>query len=411
MTEILVMCLFFLLSLFLLRREGLLEEPILLFTAAAALTLAFGLRWCMLDYETLDYQDFLARWVDFYRHNGGFRGLKTPVGNYNVPYLYFLALFSRTEYPDLYLIKYLSIAFDVLLAWSGMKLVSLVTEKPGARLGAFLGILLLPTVLLNGALWGQCDSIYTALALCAIWCGLSHRPRLSLVLATLSFAFKLQAVFLLPLFFVLLTTGRIKWKQLWIVPFTYVASILPAVAAGRPFFDTLTLYLHQTGSIGSGLNYNSSSLYAFYRGGGDEAVLARLGIIGAILFCVLLLGALTVLRRRCSEKVMLCAFALCAVCLPLLLPHMHDRYFFGADVLSFLLIFLSPALLPVPFLCSFASLLGYHAYLKMRYLLPMRYGATALLFAAAMMLAALVLELRAAPVQTEEKEKLPNPEN
>ena len=136
--------------------------------------------------------------------------------------------------------------------------------------------------------------------------------------------------------------------------------------------------------MGSGLNYNSPSLYAFYTGGGDEAALGRAGIVGAFLFCLVLLGVLLWLRERCTERILLCAFALCVICVPLLLPHMHDRYFFGADVMSLLLAFLSPALLPLPFLCSFASLLGYHAYLRMRYLLPMRYGAVALCLAAAL---------------------------
>ena len=55
---------------------------------------AFVLRGAALDYQTLDYQNFLTRWVDFFRDNGGFRALAYPVGNYNIPYLYFLALFS-----------------------------------------------------------------------------------------------------------------------------------------------------------------------------------------------------------------------------------------------------------------------------------------------------------------------------
>ena len=37
-----------------------------------------------------------------------------------------------------------------------------------------------------------------------------------------------------------------------------------------------------------------------------------------------------------------------------------------------------PKLAFVPVLCQFASLLGYHAYLKGRYLFPMSYGAAAL---------------------------------
>lgn len=397
MTEVLVMALFFALSLYLAWREGLLRDRARSFAAAAALALAFALRWGMLDYRTLDYENFLHPWVEFFRQNGGPWALRYSVGNYNIPYLFFLALFSFTEYPDLYLIKYLSIAFDVLLAWGVQRCLSLVTESAGRRLGAYVATLLLPTVLLNGALWGQCDSIYVALAVTSLYCALSRRPRLSLALITLSFAFKLQAVFFLPCFLPLFTSRRIRWRELWVPPVVYLAAVSPAVLAGRGLWDTLTIYLAQGGTVGSGLNYNSPSLYAFYAGGGDEAALGRAGIVGAFLFCLVLLGVLLWLRERCTDRILLCAFALCVICVPLLLPHMHDRYFFGADVMSLLLAFLSPALLPLPFLCSFASLLGYHAYLRMRYLLPMRYGAVALCLAAALIVFYMGRELSPRP--------------
>jgi hypothetical protein len=58
---------------------------------------------------------------------------------------------------------------------------------------------------------------------------------------------------------------------------------------------------------------------------------------------------------------------------------MHDRYFFIADVLSLVFAFAAPEYFIMPLLCEFASLLGYHAYLKARYLLPMYYGSAALL--------------------------------
>ena len=45
---------------------------------------------------------------------------------------------------------------------------------------------------------------------------------------------------------------------------------------------------------------------------------------------------------------------------------------------SLLLAVAAPEYLVLPILCEFASLLGYHAYLKGRYLLPMSYGAAAL---------------------------------
>lgn len=50
---------------------------------------AFTVRGLCLDYMTLDYKDFLSKWVDFYRQNGGFKALHYPLGNYNIPYSLF----------------------------------------------------------------------------------------------------------------------------------------------------------------------------------------------------------------------------------------------------------------------------------------------------------------------------------
>ncbi len=115
----------------------------------------------------------------------------------------------------------------------------------------------LPTVFLNGALWAQCDSSYAAFAVLGIYLALSGRPELSMVCAALSFGFKLQAVFILPVYAVLWMYGKFNWKHFIIFPAAYIVLVLPAVLLGRPFIETVTLYFGQTGSIGSGLNYNS----------------------------------------------------------------------------------------------------------------------------------------------------------
>ena len=83
-----------------------------------------------------------------------------------------------------------------------------------------------------------------------------------------------------------------------------------------------------------------------------------------------------------------------AVGIPFLLPHMHDRYFFAADALTLALAAAWPQLALPALLCEFASLLGYHAYLRMRYLLPMADGALALIAALAVLTAVLVTETR-----------------
>ena len=252
-------------ALFLLYRAGLLKSGALWSVAVTLLLAAFVPRLLALRYETLDYQNFLSRWVAFYRENGGFRALNQSVGNYNIPYLYFLALFSYSSIPDLYLIKLLSIAFDVLLAWGVMRLVSLMSDSPLRRMGSFFAVLFLPTVFLNGAFWGQCDGVYVALAVLALADALEDKPVRAMILLALSFGFKLQAVFIMPVFAALFFSGKIRWKHLPVFPLTYLVLVLPAVIAGRPLIETITLYTSQTGSIGSGLNYNSSSIYAFFR--------------------------------------------------------------------------------------------------------------------------------------------------
>jgi hypothetical protein len=159
-------------------REGLLKTSIQRFAAITMVALAFVLRYCCLTYETLDYQDWIRVWIDALRQAGPWKGLGQEIWscNYNVPYLYFLALISKSSVYDLLLVKLLSILFDVLLAWCTMRLVGLFTDSPARRLVAFIGVLWLPTVYLNGALWGQCDVIYATFAVLSVYLMLSNRP-------------------------------------------------------------------------------------------------------------------------------------------------------------------------------------------------------------------------------------------
>ena len=128
------------------------------------LAAAFVLRGLCLNYETDDYTQFLTVWVNFFRTHGELAALRESVGNYNVPYLTFLALISGSSLPDLYLIKLFSIFFDVVLALSVMQLVGLFRREAVWKLAAFFLVLFWPTVMLNSALWGQCGCVYAALA-------------------------------------------------------------------------------------------------------------------------------------------------------------------------------------------------------------------------------------------------------
>ena len=377
-------------ALWLMWREGLLKDKTRRILALTLVPLAFVLRYCVLPYETLDYQDWLRVWIQALRDAGPWKGLGQEIWscNYNVPYLYFLSLISITNVYDLYLVKVLSIFFDVVLAWGAMKLVGVLTRgDPNRKAIAFMLVLWLPSVVLNGALWGQCDCIYAAFAVLAVYLALDERPGLSVAMAAISVSFKLQGIFLLPVYFLFLIKGKIKVRHIFVFPLTYILSILPAVFAGRGFWELLSLYLRNTGSIGDGLNYNSSSIYSlldFSRL--SPAAGERVGIVLAFFFCAGLYLWLALRLRELNDRALFGACVLFAVGVPFLLPHMHDRYFFVADILTLVLAVCWPGLTPAALCVSFGSLLGYHAYLKTRYLLPMRYGGWA-------MLAALVMAL------------------
>ena len=116
-------------ALLLLHRSGVLKSRASWLLSILLLVLALGLRAAVFDYETLDYQNFLSRWVEHFRRFGGFSALRDDIGNYNIPYLYFLALFSLLPMKDLYLIKLLSTASDLLMAWAVLLLCRRFTKS------------------------------------------------------------------------------------------------------------------------------------------------------------------------------------------------------------------------------------------------------------------------------------------
>ncbi|PKM71934.1 MAG: conjugal transfer protein TraL [Firmicutes bacterium HGW-Firmicutes-16] len=359
--------------------EGLLKKNKYLFITVIALGLCFALRGSFMDYRSGDYNSFLANWVEYFRISGGFRGFSESIGNYNVPYLYFLALFSYLPLSDLHLIKLLSIFFDIVLAFGMMKLAGVFTRSAPKRLSAYLITLLLPTVIINSAMWGQCDSIYVSLAILALWFALSDRPKLSIAFFALSFGFKLQAVFILPVCLVLLFAKKVKFRHFFIFPAVYIAEILPAVLFGRPFFDTLLLYFNQADSIGIGLTYNSPSFFSIISGKVNVAALSALGVTCAALFVFSILIWAWYRRESLGNQSILGITLLFVAGIPFLLPHMHDRYFYMLDVLALLPAVLWISYAPVALFASFASLLCYYSYFNNAYLLPLRYGAFALI--------------------------------
>ncbi len=356
-------------SVCLLRLEGVREDSLLVMLLPIGA--AMLVRVLCLDHVTLDYEDFLHHWYVYFQENGGFQGIAGSVGDYNMPYLYFMAAISYLSVPDLYLIKLFSILWDVLLAWGCLRLVrSLTRERQGsaAPLIAFGAALLLPTVVLNGAYWAQCDVIYGALAIHAAALALEGQNKTSVALMGIAFSFKLQSIFVLPLWGVLWLAGRVKFRELWMFPLAYLATILPAMVLGKPLGDILGIYVTQLGEYPR-LTLNAPSVYQFIPYGVqvDGALAGKLGIAaaGALVLALLALG-FWLGDRLNRETIMAIAVVLC-VGVPFFLPHMHERYFFLADVFTLCWACANWRRLPAAVLAGGASLASYCVYLRLKY--------------------------------------------
>lgn len=336
------------------------------------------IRCLLLDQVSSDYKEFLAPWLEYFRLHGGVFALKDSVGNYNVPYLYFLALLSYLPAPGLYLTKLLSVFFDFILAWGGFRLVRAMDgegQDGPAPLAAFSLLLLSPLVVLNSACWGQCDAIYGAFALHALAFLAEEKSKPSVAMIALAFSFKLQAVFLLPLWGVAWLSKKVRFRELWIFPGVYLLTCLPAVLLGRPWADVLTIYLSQAGTYQK-VTLEAPNLFQFLPYGtlGSETVLDTVGLcVAAVLvLAVLVLGAR--LGSRLDREGLLALGLLLATALPYVLPYMHERYFFLAETTALCLACLHPGWIPPAAMIPLAASGGYYYVLRHsgHHLFPLR---------------------------------------
>lgn len=344
------------------------------FSMCAILIIASLLiRIACLDFQSHDYYTFLKPWVQYYKENNGFYAIKNKLGDYNVTYLYYLAAISYIDIDELYLIKYLSIVFDFVLAFYCMKLVKVFFDNKTKELITFFVILFLPTVWLNGAYWGQCDSIYATFAIIGLYYGVKSRPIMCVSFMAISFAFKLQAVFIIPILIVLFIIGNLKTLHFIVFPIVYFLTILPALLLDKPIQDILTVYTSQANSYVSYLSYNAPSIFSLLQGEVEVNVFKNIGILVA--FSFVLFSFWIILKYRSKfDKLLLLLFALLyVIAIPWLLPFMHERYFFIADVLSFTTIIILGKLYLIPILVFAASYSGYHAYLNRVYIFDYKY--------------------------------------
>jgi Gpi18-like mannosyltransferase len=341
-----------------LRHNFLLQTRITVGTFGLIL-LAIFLRLIALPNRSNDYKNALSPWYDFIVQHGYFSALQYNFSDYTPADLYWLVIAATflAGLPKVFSIKLFAITIDFVCAFWVAKLVALKYPQSDRPTYAFLATLFLPTVMINSALWGQCDVIYTTGLVACLFYLSTDRRVFAMIAYGVAFAFKLQAIFLTPLFIILLIQRGIQWYFLGLIPGVYFLSVIPAWIAGRPLKDLLLIYANQADSY-SDLSLNFPGLYEwisndFYNFLMPVAVV----MTGSMtLIAVYILSKYPLLNH--PDKLIEVGLFFCLF-VPFFLPKMHDRYFFPADILSMTFGFYQPAYFWVPIIVQVASLISY----------------------------------------------------
>lgn len=327
----------------------------------------------MFGFSNDDLRHFILPWLDKIREIGIKKFLAMGDYNYTPTYVYLLYLASILPGPEnsILYIKLLSVAGNGVLCLCLYRLFSNFMDGRRALLCA-AGIFVLPTAAVNAALWGQCDAFYTAAIVLGIAEGIrSNMIRMMLAIGV-AFSFKLQTIFIFPFVIYFILRGRVKVWHLIIPVAVYCISVIPAWMAGKSIKDLALIYYHQAGF------YNRLSLGApnfwtfvqFHLHGFFFDAATPAGSLIALAAGVTLAGwaARKVVGPRALMELAVASLML----IPFLLPRMHDRYFFPADILCYALALAYPGMrtIALAVLMQMGSLCAYFVFLaggKFRY--------------------------------------------
>lgn len=316
-----------------------------------------------------DYTEFFAKWLSVLAHAPDLSALATPFSNYPPLYLYLFKILTLVPIDGLYGIKTLSLVFEIVIGATAAWMVGKTarhTYSSGELFLVFAIMLSVPTLLINGSLWGQVDALYAAFVLLSLFALLRQRPLAAAILYGIALSFKIQAIFFLPVFLGYLLRDIRRLGYVLVLPAVYVISVIPAWLAGASLPYLLGIYLGQASEYPF-LSLNSPSAFSFTQGLQispiAQSALSWAGIAVAGMYASYI--ACRIVRLSFADATLWLYFTLLAVmAIPYFLPHMHERYFYLADMFSVIYAFYVPKHWYIPTLVVLSSFIAYSAFLS-----------------------------------------------
>lgn len=352
---------------------GFLDILLLVFATVFGCYIRYALR----DVVAGDYKMFFEPWVATLREaGGGFKGLSAEFEyvDYTTPYLLILSFISICPlFNTLILMKMVSIFFDFVAAIAVGFIVYDMTGRKQSGYMAYTVMLFVPTIVANSAMWAQCDIIFTSFVMLSLLYMLRDKPRISLIFYGVAFAFKLQTLFIAPLYLLLWVKKKMKIQHFLWLPIVYFIGIIPSWIAGKNLWELLTVYLFQANGEMDiyKLSHKFPNVYqiigtdSFLREYADAGIYFTLAVLMVLLYYIAqknFVFTKDLIIRMGMFFVMVVVF---------FLPHMHERYGILADVLSVIVAFSNPKKFYVPLIAIGCSFAGYTLYLAQQTVIPL----------------------------------------
>lgn len=335
------------------------------------------IRYTMRNIVAGDYKMFFEPWVATLREaGGGIRGLAAEFEyvDYTTPYLTILSFISICPFLNtLLLMKIVSVFFDFVAAFAMMAIVYHLTKNSTKAILGYGALLLAPTIMANSSMWAQCDIIFTSFVLWSLYFMLKEKPVPGMIFYGIAFAFKLQTLFLAPLYVILWMKGKVKLKHFLFLPLMYVIGMIPSLIAGKSFWELISVYFFQANGAMDiyALSHKFPNIYqligtdTFLFEYADAGIWVTLGALMVFMYCF------ARKQYHLSNELILCMGMLLTMTVVFFLPHMHERYAILVDVMAIAYAFAVPDKFYVPILTILCSFAGYTIYLAQNNIVPM----------------------------------------
>ncbi|MDR1838802.1 MAG: hypothetical protein LBQ93_04350 [Treponema sp.] len=308
-----------------------------------------------IQFSSGDYETFIKPWTSFLAANNHLFGINSIKSDYTHFYLFILSLISfLPESIWLISVKLVSSLFDFFLAIICGKIVLSISYKKENALAAYSAILLCPTVFINSSIWAQCDSsIYVTFMFLSLLLFIKGKNNLALFIYGIALTIKLQAIFMFPFIIILYLYNKYKIGDIIFLFLGFISTLIIGLPFGAPK-QFLKAFFKQLTSYDGALTHNAPSVYALFNIRNESIpIIQNIGIMFTlgVLVCFILyilfinskypdIGCFNVPFEGGGGYVII--FFFLTLVIPFLLPKMHERYFFAAEVASIVFAVLFP---------------------------------------------------------------------